>query len=406
MQNFYITCTDIWANEWSDPIFYEWNGIDPSMFFNDDGRVYIQGQWVLGDRSKQPTGTTMQAELDIKTGKLISEPKEIWGGFAKHDTEGPHTYKKDGYYYLLVAEGGTFEHHLLSMARSKDIWGPYESYEQNPVLTADGKDEYIQNTGHGDLFQDPQGLWWAAVLAVRLGPNGRFPLSRETFLTSVDWPEGGWPSFRQPKMTMLREDSQVLKLPPLEYASKLGTNLLYIRDHASENYEISKINTKGLSIAVLASQSDLSVPFGTASFVGQRQRKFDNVYSATLLRSEISKNNDLRAGIAVYKDQVRFAEISYSYETSEVVLSWLRQSTGLPIVTRQPAKLDKSIRFKIEASEMQYDFLYCLEDGDWLKLGSMDSIEMSACDFTGPIFGVFASGQKGIKTIFESIVLE
>jgi beta-xylosidase len=193
--NFYVTSKDIWANVWSDPVYYEWDGIDPSLFFYDDDRVYIQGQSVIGDRSKQPTGHIKQCELDIKTGKLIGEPKFIWGGWNSVDTEGPHIYKRNGWYYCLVAEGGTFESHLLSLGRSRDIWGPSEQAPQNPVLTAKGTSEYVQHTGHGDIFQDDQGLWWAAVLGIRNGPSGRYPLSRETFLTPVDWTEDEWPVF-------------------------------------------------------------------------------------------------------------------------------------------------------------------------------------------------------------------
>lgn len=401
-----MTCTDIWAGNWSDPIWYEWNGIDPSLFFDDDDRAYIQGHWILGDRTKQPTGTIMQAEVDIGTGKLLSEPKEIWGGYAKYDTEGPHTYKKDGYYYLLVAEGGTFEHHLLSMARSKDIWGPYESYEHNPVLTADGKDEYIQNTGHGEIFQDPQGLWWAAVLAVRQGPEGRFPLSRETFLTPVDWPTGGWPSIRQPKIDMSRDESQILQLPALAYSPATGVDLIYIRNHISENFTISG-SDESLRIIMAASETDLSTPFGTSSFVGKRQRKLDDTFSASLRHSVSLKDTKLRAGITVYKDKYRFAEISYSYETSEIILSWIKQATGSAVITKTSVNLDESVEFKITASELAYSFCYRVGgEEEWLKLGSMDSLEISARDFTGPIFGVFASGTDGALVEFENVALE
>ncbi|KAF9697721.1 hypothetical protein EKO04_004005 [Ascochyta lentis] len=156
--NFLIHTTDIWSNEWSDTIPFPFNSIDPSLFFDDDGRVYVQGSWLI-DRMKQPSCTIRQFEIDIRTGKPLSEPHKIWGGFAKRDTEGPHIYKKDGWYYLLVAEGGTYEHHMPSIARSKDVWGPYEAGPHNPIMTADGTDEEIQNIGHGEIFQDANNKW-------------------------------------------------------------------------------------------------------------------------------------------------------------------------------------------------------------------------------------------------------
>jgi beta-xylosidase len=112
--------------------------------------------------------------------------KEIWSGWKKFDSEGPHLYKKDGWYYLLISKGGTFENHLLSIARAKDIWRPYESCPQNPILSAEGreKDDLIQHVGHGELIRDMEGRWWAIVLGIRC-ENGRYPLGRETFLCPV-----------------------------------------------------------------------------------------------------------------------------------------------------------------------------------------------------------------------------
>ncbi|RSL82987.1 hypothetical protein CEP52_016834 [Fusarium oligoseptatum] len=161
--NFVISTTDIWSNNWSDPIPIPFKGIDPGLFFDDDGRVYFHGCFLL-DRTKQPSCTITQFEINIETGEPISEQREIWQGHARYDTEGPHIYKLGKWYYLLVAEGGTFEHHMLCISRSESVWGPYEDFKGNPILTADGKDdEYIQNTGHGELFQDSNGQWWAAV---------------------------------------------------------------------------------------------------------------------------------------------------------------------------------------------------------------------------------------------------
>ena len=192
--NFYITCNDIGANEWSDPIHFEFHGIDPSLFFDDDGRSYVQGSHVF-DYSKQPSCVIRQFEIDIETGKPLTEQRDIWGGHSKIVPEGPHIYKRGTWYYLLIAEGGTFEHHMLSIARSRNVWGPFESYEKNPILTADGTNSEIQNVGHGELFQDEQGLWWAVALGVR-NYDGIYPMGRETFLTPVDWPSGGWPTIQ------------------------------------------------------------------------------------------------------------------------------------------------------------------------------------------------------------------
>ena len=156
-ENFYVTTTDIWSNEWSDPIHFDFCGIDPSLFFDDDGRTYIQGSYRAGP-VWDPQCTVGQFEIDITTGKALSSIEHIWdGALGKQDVEGPHIYKKDGYYYLLTAEDGTFEHHAITMARSDNIWGPFQSSPSNPILCAYGTSETIQHTGHGDLFQSPDG---------------------------------------------------------------------------------------------------------------------------------------------------------------------------------------------------------------------------------------------------------
>ncbi|KAH7008935.1 glycosyl hydrolase [Ilyonectria destructans] len=109
---------------------------------------------------------------------------------------GGPTYRKDGYYYLMVAEGGSGMNHSVTIARSTNIWGPYESYAENPVLTNRNTTEYFQNIGHADLFQDARGRWWSATLAWRSGPEGKtYPMGRETVLTPAAWEEGGWPDF-------------------------------------------------------------------------------------------------------------------------------------------------------------------------------------------------------------------
>jgi hypothetical protein len=173
----------------------------------------------------------------------VIEQRIIWDGHAKTNTEGPHVYKKDGFYYLLVAEGGTFKDHMVSIARSRSIWGPFESYEQNPILSADGTDRYIQHTGHADLFQDADHEWWAVVLGVRnFEDQGRFPMGRESFLTHVKWPENGWPQIAAIEMDMERKDSKVLALentlPKFEQPDCV--DFVYIRDPDLENYTFSE----------------------------------------------------------------------------------------------------------------------------------------------------------------------
>ncbi|KAM0168013.1 hypothetical protein ACHAPF_011423 [Botrytis cinerea] len=168
---------------WSDPIRKISDSIDPDIFWDQDGTTYVVS-----------AGVSLQT-IDLKTGNF-SEARSIWNGTTGMFLEGPHIYRKDGYYYLLVAEGGSGLNHSVTIARSKSIYGPYESNPANPVLTNKGTEEYFQNIGHADLFHDAQGQWWAAALGWRSGLEAvTYPMGRETVITPVTWNDGEFPIF-------------------------------------------------------------------------------------------------------------------------------------------------------------------------------------------------------------------
>ncbi|KAI2623801.1 glycoside hydrolase family 43 protein [Xylaria nigripes] len=167
---------------WSDPVIFDESFIDPDLFWDDDGKVYMA------------TRSVVLQELNLKTGEVSQPPISLWNGTGGSSPEGPHLYKKDGYYYLMIAEGGTQTNHSITIARSRNIKGPYEAYENNPILTNRGTDEYFQTVGHGDLFQDTQGNWWGMCLSTRSGPAWEiFPMGRESVLFPATWNKGEWP---------------------------------------------------------------------------------------------------------------------------------------------------------------------------------------------------------------------
>jgi beta-xylosidase len=298
VHNFYVTCRNIWADEWSDPIWFDFEGIDPSLFFDHDDRVYVQGSHREGAIEDQLC-SIRQFEIELVSGRLLSDVKVLWdNGGAKSDIEGPHIYKKDGYYYLLVADGGTFEHHKASIARSRDIWGPFEVYEKNPVLTADNTDEYIQHVGHADLFQDGSGKWWAVALGVR-NENGRYPMGRETFLIPVEWPTGDWPSFGWAKTQFHRDGSPGPVGKMFSPKSRARVEDVYIRDAKLDDYQFSP---DGGLITLIPRRNDLSAPKNSASFIGKRQRSQSSTATMTL---HVPKHKGIVAGLALYKDDFR-----------------------------------------------------------------------------------------------------
>ena len=185
--NFYITA--------SDPVWLGSKGIDPSLFWDDDGKCYYVGHGNLSGTNSWPqqNGAWMQ-ELDLTQRKLVGERTQLTFGHASNArwTEGPHLYKIAGKYMLLVAEGGTGFHHGVTVFHSDSIRGPYIPNHSNPVLTHRhlGKDYPIQAVGHSDLVKTQHGDWWAVALGKRI-QDGHCYLSRETFLTPVrfEWQE-------------------------------------------------------------------------------------------------------------------------------------------------------------------------------------------------------------------------
>jgi xylan 1,4-beta-xylosidase len=181
--NLLVTATDP-AGPWSDPIRLPGvPGIDPDLAWDDDGTCWCT------------TAGVHQVRLDPYTGRSFGSPYKIWSGSpGAKAPEAPHLYRIGDYWYLLIAEGGTERGHSVAIARGRTPAGPFEACPANPILTHRGSDHPIQNTGHADLVQAPDGSWWMVLLGAR--PGGGTPgwhvLGRETFLVPVSWVDG-WP---------------------------------------------------------------------------------------------------------------------------------------------------------------------------------------------------------------------
>lgn len=183
--NFYVYTDDI-HGEWSDPVIVEQSGIDPSLFFDDDGKVYF----ISNGNDREGRGFIQMSEIDITNGKKITENEPLWYGTGGRFIEAPHMYKFGDYYYLLNAEGGTEYGHMVNYARSKNVRGPFEPFPNNPVLTNRNLGGYsLQGAGHGDIVQARDGTWWFCHLAFRqIDMYMPFHhLGRETCMEPVIW---------------------------------------------------------------------------------------------------------------------------------------------------------------------------------------------------------------------------
>ncbi|CAM4456098.1 glycoside hydrolase family 43 protein [Paenibacillus typhae] len=191
--NYLMTAPSI-EGPWSEPVYLNSSGFDPSLFHDSDGRKWLlNALWdyriLEGNKS---SGIVIQ-EYDAAAQRLTGEPAKLFDCTPLKKTEAPHIYKQNGYYYLITAEGGTGSGHAVTVARSRELAGPYEVDPLNPMLTSrNNPDLPLQCAGHGSLVQTPGGEWYMAHLCTRPVDGKYAILGRETALQQVYWDEAGW----------------------------------------------------------------------------------------------------------------------------------------------------------------------------------------------------------------------
>ena len=184
--NYLVWTDDIHSGEWSDPVYLNSTGSDPTLFHDNDGKKYI-----VNTRNGF-RGIVLQ-EYDHESGGLTGEIKNIFPGTLAGKMTGPHLYHRRGYYYLMMSEGGTGYEHSVSMARARNIWGPYELDPGNPLITSRGDNQGdIQHVGHADLFDTIEGEYFMAYVCARPIEGKHSVLGRETSLHKAMWTGDDW----------------------------------------------------------------------------------------------------------------------------------------------------------------------------------------------------------------------
>lgn len=330
----FLVKTDDPSGDWSDPYFIDnAPGIDPSLFFDDNGKCYYVGT------RENPRGATYNGdwevwlqELDLETMSLIGISTKLWKGALRDAIwpEGPHIYKKDGFYYLMIAEGGTGFNHAISIARSEAIDGPYIGNKNNPILTHRhlGNQYPIHNVGHGDLVETPDGKWYLTCLASRQF-NGFDNLGRETFLAKVEW-EDGWPVINPGEGRLLDEQEHDLPLVPIESreAFKLAesdSGFLYLRNPDWKNHD-RKSRKDWLRLHPTAvTISDMKSP----SYIGLRQTSMDFTLSVDM--EEALKEKE-EAGLVVIQNDRYSIRLVITTENGAKVAQFITLIDGVETV--------------------------------------------------------------------------
>ncbi|KAK1722676.1 beta-xylosidase [Colletotrichum acutatum] len=299
--NFIITSTDPYSsNSWSDPVHFSFPGFDPSPFWDDDGKTYVSGAHTA---AYYPG--IMHAPLNLETGE-IGDIIMPWNGTGGRSPEAPHIWKRDGWYYLVLAEGGTRENHMVTMARSKSLEGPYDPAPANPLLTsANDTDSYFQAVGHADLFQDADGNWWSVALA-----KDEFPV-----FTPVTGNVSGWllPAKAIPEEGegQLSDADDVISFPP---GSSLPIQFIHWRLPKARNYAVSPPghwNTLALKSSVLnltAFDADFALGRGQ-TFVGRRMAHSLFRFRVDVDWAKSLTKEEMEVGVSIIQDQAQHFDL-------------------------------------------------------------------------------------------------
>lgn len=396
--NFYITARDP-AGPWSDPVWLHSQGIDPDLFWDDDGQCYYVGHAnITGVRDWPNKNGAWMQKLDLQQKKLVGERVQLTHGHAANArwTEGPHIYKINGKYLLMVAEGGTGFHHAITVHQSDSLWGPYIPNHANPVLTHRhlGTEYPIHSVGHGDLIQTQNGKWWCVMLAKRQ-LKGRSLLARETFLTPVEFQDQEGiltPVFNKGHGKLLFEQTRpdlpwtpFQVLPDLDDFEKNDLELYWnmLRSPTSDWYELKD---GSLQIALRPEVAD---SFVNPSLIAQRI-EHHAFQASTKLEFNSQKQNE-QAGMIIYRKSGNHFQLLK--EKKEVVL--IKTLNGKrEELARQRTDLDDLV-LQIKASQLEVEFFFGKNKDDLKKLGKTYELSLIADEyaggFNGPYIGMYAS---------------
>lgn len=410
--NFYVTATDP-AGEWSDPVWLEdAPGIDPSLFFDDDGKVYYTGNRVPPEGQDYPKHMDIWLqEIDLKSGRLVGPKHSIWQGALKvgHAQEGSHIYKIGGWYYVLIAEGGTGHTHAVTIARSRSVLGPYEGNKANPILTHRhlGRSYPIVNVGHAELVETQHGDWWMFCLASRTCGGYYRNLGRETFLTPVSW-ENEWPVVN-PGKGVVEFETAAPDLPEQKWPQsparddftdgELALIWNFLRTPRGEFWSLSS-HPGYLRLQLKPERlSDLANP----SFVGRRQQHLSFRAAADMTFGPQAEGEV--AGLVLLQNENYHFRYELGLEAGKPALRLIERRNGQEKEFASVPYNSERVQLKVEARGQNYSFFYRADERDkWnLLLGGANGTVLStdlAGGFTGAYMGMYASSQGSESTSY------
>lgn len=419
--NFVITSKNP-AGPWSDPTWLpEVKGIDPSLFFDNNGKCYIvYNSDPPENRSLYSGHRTIRAyEFDYKHLKVVGNEKILVNGgvdISKKPEwiEGPHIFKRNNWYYLCAAEGGTSVNHSQVILRSEKPMGPYIPYENNPILTQRHLDPNRKNpitsAGHAELVEGPDGKTYALFLAVRPYEGDYYNTGRETFIAPVEWKKD-WPIINPHHEEIqynyqfgFKEVKQKNVLPQsgnftyrTTFEKTLDPSLLFLRTLDTSWFRLSRKD--GLSMKL---KPETCLDKGHPAFIGKRQQHLHGSVS-TALNFNTNKKNE-QAGLLIFQNEDHFYFLSKSVSEGKnvILLHASKPKTKTTDLIEQIAIPEAAtVYLKIEANGGYYNFYYALQPNKWQLLkakvdGKLISTKVAG-GFVGALYALYATS-NGEKT--------
>ncbi len=416
--NFFVKTQDPFG-EWSDPIMLpEVQGIDPSFFFDENGKGYIVNNDDAPDGKPEYPGhrTVRIVEFDPATDKCVGERKIIVNKGCRPEEkpiwcEGPHIYNIDGKYYLMTAEGGTSDWHSEVIYRADSPFGPYTPWSGNPILTqrtlSPDRENPVTCAGHADIIKDENGNWWGVFLACRPVEANKENLGRETFMLPVTWTEDGWPVFigHDEAVALIVDKDGVERGSDVTFGnfaetdefndSILDLKWLTLRGPAVGYYSLSA-NPGCLTIkcADVKSSDKAELPFVATPL---RHHNF----TADIHMSFLPENDSQVAGMLLFKDETHQYMLCRTLDgdTHKMEVRKIAEN-GVETIAENVVDDDLSnVDLRVEGKGKTFDFAYSTDGGKkWNVLAeNVDAGFTStavAGGFTGTVVGMYASGAE------------
>lgn len=431
---FYVTCTDIDnggnfvvtaknpAGPWSDPVWIkEVKGIDPSLFFDDEKAYIIYNSDPPDNKSLYDGHRTLRMyEFDVNNLRVIGSEKLIVNGgvdISKKPVwiEGPHIYKRNGFYYLIAAEGGTAVNHSEVVLRSRNAAGPYIPYEKNPILTQrhlnPDRQNPVTSTGHADIVEGPDGKDYAVFIAVRPYEGNYYNTGRETFIAPVKWVDG-WP--------LINPDHQEVQYNyPVDYSpipqkgalpmsgnfsyrinfrDTLHSQFLFLRTHDPSWYNFgSKKNHLTLNL-----RPETASGTGNPAFIAKRQQHLTATASTEMYFTPVKENES--AGLMIFQNEDHYYFLARTI-ISDMPHLTLYQSDPMSETDKLLASVvipeQGKLFLRIDARQDKYDFKYAFRKNKWQVLkanvdGKFLSTEVAG-GFVGSVFALYATS-NGLRS--------